>query len=148
MNNKPSNINIEYQTSGKFGNGKIILNPKGARQVEMVWKGKPPFFTTSAHVDLESLKCKNLKDGVHKACHFLGFLPCFQTETIKGPKALVTAYYQDSNKKGGYASITKSGSKSLRFSLDRIDLNKMQCQCPHEALKKTAFITGSIKLVK
>jgi hypothetical protein len=138
--------NIEYQTTGKFGHGSIVITPTGVRQVEIIWKEKPPLFTKSTQVNLQAISCPNLPKAIDKACHSLGFLPTFVSETVKGPKAIVTAFYADSAKTKGYATINKKGSKSLRFSLERIDLSKMGCSNQKEALRKIAFVTGTISL--
>lgn len=145
INNKTAN-EIEYETSGRFGYGKISLSPKKTREIEIIWKGKPPLFTTSAQVDLESLRCQTLPSAIDKACHSLGFLPTFQLETYQGPKALVSAYYTKTAEEKGYATITKKGCKNLKFSLNRIDLKGMLCTTTKQALKKAAFVTGIIKL--
>lgn len=137
---------VEYQTWGKFGNGKISITSLGIRQVEILWKGKPPLFAPSTQIDLESAKTKSMKEALDKACHHTGFLPTLRQEIINGPKALVHAYYRP-NFTEGYATVTKQGNKALRFSLNRINLETMKCTSPREALKKVAFVTGSIKLI-
>jgi hypothetical protein len=149
MNKLQKEKTIEYQTSGVYGYGRII-NPDGqatrARQIEIIWKGKPPLFATSLQVDMKSLKCTSLSQAVDKACHNLGFLPVLKHEDIKGPNALVSLYYGNPNKTQGYATISKKNMRPLKFSLGRIDLEKMVCKTPYEALKKVAFVTGQIKL--
>jgi hypothetical protein len=149
MNKLQEEKTIEYQTSGKYGYGRVVRSdgkPTGIRQVEIIWKGKPPLFATSLQVDIKALNCTTLPQAVNKACHNLGFLPVLKHEEIKGPNALVSLYYGNPNKSQGYATISKKNMRSLKFSLGRIDLEKMMCKTPYEALKKVAFSTGQIKL--
>jgi hypothetical protein len=143
--NKNTHHNIEYQTNGPFGSGRIITQPTGVRQVEILWRGKPPLFLPSSRIDLQSAKASSLKDALNKACHNLGYLPTFNYKELKGPKALVCSFTRPDNNTG-YACISKQGQKSIRFSLERIDLEAMHCSCPQEALQKVAFVTGTIKL--
>jgi hypothetical protein len=138
---------IEYQTNGKFGHGKIVVNQDGARQVEVYWRGKPPLFTQSSNVDLKYAKCNSLPKALEKACHSLGYLPTFSCRMIKGPKALVMMYSRGDQGLEGYATLSKPNQKTLRFSLDRINTPMMQCKTPEQALRKAAFVSGKICLL-
>jgi hypothetical protein len=137
-------VEIEYETMGTKGVGKILKSPSGQRTVEVKWHKNGKLQVESTRVDLEKAKSTSLRTALDKACHVTGFLPLFHYEQIKGPKALINMFYRVPENNEGYATIVKKGKKTLRFSLDRLDLNKMECTSARDALKKAAYSTGSV----
>jgi hypothetical protein len=146
MNKSIKQTNIEFQTIGKYGLAKVRDIPNRPRQVEILWRNKPALFTSSDQVDIKSMGCNELYQALEKACHKLGFLTTFKKKVFKGPKALVTAYFGSTPESPGYATLIKPRSKSLRFSLNRVDLKKMKSNSLTDALKKVAFLYGSVCL--
>jgi len=140
-------MTTEYETHGKLGTGKILKKENGSRTVSLHFHCGKHIEADSHLVDLQLTQCTGLKEAVNKACHALGFLPLFTLENIQGPKALVAHYKRPGKPGEGYATIVKKGIKPLRFALSRIDLTKMGATTPEEALRKTAFQTGTIRLL-
>jgi hypothetical protein len=140
------NMKQEYFTKGKHGTGYIILEPDGKRIAMIEWKNKTTTKVESNQVDLEYNKSQSLKDSIYYACHKTNILHIFQKRIIKGPKALINIFYRPKDEYKGYAILTKKGTNPLRFSLERLDLQKMQEKTPLAALQKVAFASGKISL--
>jgi len=152
MKTETTNINSamleEYSTAGRMGRGRIFKTPAGARRVEVLWSdpSKHTIRVNSTEVDLKSAACQTLRQALDKACHRTGFLPLYEHEIIKGPKALVLVWHRPKKPESGYASIIKKGVGVLKFDLSRVSLEQMGCSTINEALRKVAFVTGAIRM--
>jgi len=137
---------IEYETEGKFGKGYISIEANGARVLYIKWNNAQETRVESTQVNLKKSQSKNLEEVLFKACHNGCSISLYQKRVIKGPKALISAFYSPKDEADGYATITKKDHRPLRFCLSRINLTKMKCNSIIEALQKIAFVTGKVSL--
>jgi hypothetical protein len=134
------------ETRGKWGRGSIWREPNGKRVAAIEFHNGTTVRSESQRVDLKRAGCKTLWEAVQKACHATGWLPLFEKQEIKGTKALVNWYRRPSAPNQGWANVIKRGIPALKFEVERIDLQAMKAQTIGEALRKTAFQTGTIEL--
>lgn len=143
------NETVETHLIGPHGEGSIKRLPSGARILEINTGSKE---TPGRILQIPSqqihLNGKSLEETLEAACMMGSPVPTFNYTEIKGPKALICLYELPGDEAGAtsYASVIKTGVRPLKFSLSRIDLKFMGSSSPLEALRKTAFSTGSIRL--
>jgi hypothetical protein len=136
----------EYKTHGRYASGCITKEQSGARFAIVNWANHTQTKIESIQVDLDKCKVKSLEQAIYKACHENSMLHIFQKKVIKGPKALINIFYRPNDEEKGYATISKKGQSTIRFSLQRLDLSKMKEKTPLAALQKVAFRSGKISL--
>jgi hypothetical protein len=139
---------VETFEQGTYGTGAIKRMVNGERILEFLnLNTNGVIQTPSQEVDLNG---ETLEETLRQACQLGTPIPTFLVTDIKGPKAFVKVFESKSPSSSGksrsYATIIKLGVRPLKFSLNRIDLETMKSESIHDALKKVAFVTGSIKL--
>lgn len=144
---KTKSIEKEFETTGKYGSGYIGKYASGERIVTIGWKNGGETTVNSLEVNLSKYNPKSLSHALNLACHQSKMLELFQKIIIKGPKAVINLFYDPKNEKQGYATIAKKGTGQLRFSLERVDLLKMNEKTVLSAMQKIAFVSGKVSLI-